>query len=192
MTDNDDDGETAAGGRLAHLLQILVSFARIFYYTVLMSPDATGRQQHTSNRYPLLRRYSPWPGPLQAHKPGREKCPGAGRIYGYGGEPQEAQCPWPQTIIMVHIVAQRWNVCLHTEENKILETSHGVGMMDCVLCALFGGLPRLAGPSRVCARGDSNPCAWMSDGGFRADARGRRPISGEVICTQAMSHRCLR
>jgi hypothetical protein len=25
LTDNDDDGETAAGGRLAHLLQILVS-----------------------------------------------------------------------------------------------------------------------------------------------------------------------
>lgn len=24
--DNDDDGETAAGGRIAHLLQILVSF----------------------------------------------------------------------------------------------------------------------------------------------------------------------
>lgn len=24
LTDNDDDGETAAGGRLAHLLQILV------------------------------------------------------------------------------------------------------------------------------------------------------------------------
>lgn len=25
LTDNDDNGETAAGGRLAHLLQILVS-----------------------------------------------------------------------------------------------------------------------------------------------------------------------
>lgn len=26
MTDNDDDGESAAGGRLGHLLQILVCF----------------------------------------------------------------------------------------------------------------------------------------------------------------------
>jgi hypothetical protein len=26
MADNDDDGESAAGGRLAHLLQILVRF----------------------------------------------------------------------------------------------------------------------------------------------------------------------
>lgn len=28
FTDNDDDGETAAGGRLAHLLQILASSVR--------------------------------------------------------------------------------------------------------------------------------------------------------------------
>ena len=28
-TDNDDDGETAAGGRLAHLLQILVRLLRV-------------------------------------------------------------------------------------------------------------------------------------------------------------------
>ncbi len=40
-TDNDDDGETAAGGRLAHLLQILVSLIQgctAWYANVLFYP----------------------------------------------------------------------------------------------------------------------------------------------------------
>lgn len=43
LSDNDDDGESAAGGRLAHLLQILVSYSLVL--PILLEYLPTGHQR---------------------------------------------------------------------------------------------------------------------------------------------------
>jgi hypothetical protein len=50
--DNDDDGETAAGGRLAHLLQILVSDPNVSKRT--SNVCATGSLKCASRCHPVL------------------------------------------------------------------------------------------------------------------------------------------
>jgi len=54
--DNDDDGESAAGGRLAHLLQILVCIYRCYYSQAGIHIQSTfsGGQQCASHRDALL------------------------------------------------------------------------------------------------------------------------------------------
>lgn len=50
-TDNDDDGETAAGGRLAHLLQILVCFYSRFKVVTLTLPQEVNNVLVVVTRY---------------------------------------------------------------------------------------------------------------------------------------------
>ena len=79
--DNDDDGETAAGGRLAHLLQILVRFAHTEHPPKprLMTVFA-GREQRASRCHTIFRRYPSRPRQIQAHQPGRTERARAGRV----------------------------------------------------------------------------------------------------------------
>ena len=79
IKDNDDDGETAAGGRLAHLLQILVC-TRFPGALFITHPylALTGGQQRTCRCHSLLRWYSRG---CRDHNPG----PGAGWLVGSSG-----------------------------------------------------------------------------------------------------------
>ena len=53
IVDNDDDGETAAGGRLAHLLQILV---RVLYLRIY---DSRPSALCNVSRYLIISMFSP-------------------------------------------------------------------------------------------------------------------------------------
>lgn len=64
--DNDDDGETAAGGRLAHLLQILVRFsvARRDLKFIADLPCSEGLDECPSGRDAVFWRDSPRTGSI--------------------------------------------------------------------------------------------------------------------------------
>lgn len=58
FADNDDDGETAAGGRLAHLLQILVRFSLCHVYDLLNIYNVVlPLRQEVSNVLVIVTRY---------------------------------------------------------------------------------------------------------------------------------------
>ena len=87
LKDCDDDGETAAGSRLAHLLDILVrkssvmNWAIFFLFHIFSSffrcpAEARSRLGH---RYSLLWRHSPWPGSFQVDQSSGARCARTGR-----------------------------------------------------------------------------------------------------------------
>lgn len=55
--DNDDDGETAAGGRLAHLLQILVGFTLVPFMNPNCIDAPTTCVQEVNNVLVIVTRY---------------------------------------------------------------------------------------------------------------------------------------
>lgn len=73
--DNDDDGETAAGGRLAHLLQILVRSCWMqFAYKLNVLTLLVGRRECIGGGYTILWRNPLGARSIQAHKPGCTQC----------------------------------------------------------------------------------------------------------------------
>jgi hypothetical protein len=89
ISDNDDDGETAAGGRLAHLLQILVNLHFNVVVKVTEALLILGTQQRPGGCDTLFWRYPPWTRQVQAYQPSRAKCPRTRWIFGCGNRAEE-------------------------------------------------------------------------------------------------------